>query len=575
MDTHISVVLLWAVTSLPISTAIGKEPTLGSSSELSASLAAIRSGDFIAGSEMLLSEIRRCPNHPSREVQSRFPLDAEKLAHGRKQFSQMIADRPVLRVFATAELESMKKWAIRQFAGESIGYPVYWNNSPLPEGVGASSKPKHCAPEGKAYLRLGSEGRSNRDDQAEFLWSGLVFEFFNLRNGPEFQKLDDSAFQGRISRNEFVREVFALEHKAIQLRHFYYANTYLPSVDGVLPVSNPRYWHTDVSWWGSLSDRLAKYKPHLEYPWGVYGHRFRQCTDHWAESNVENQEKRLPRRLEAPRGLADLKEMDPVLYSGVHSITLGKLMIGRRTLTDAIQNRSYHWGNLLPTKFSIDKSAKEHGELQVDSMSKSCREFKVLNTGPFKPLANWAARQFAGEGVGFRVAWSRKLRRITTAMPRSVCSSVFMLAPTVNLHDNLENSPQVELGTFEQMWSRLVLNLFCLQGLKRARELEAATLAGELTRNEYVEEMLSLDRHAIQKLHRYYVQEYLPWANDVAIPSNPFVWYLEADWWKTPAEQLSGCPQNSGYPRGVYGKQYRDLQQRWDNSMREKLRVVP
>jgi hypothetical protein len=206
-------------------------------------------------------------------------LSDDRLAFGQQQVRQMLVDRPLMAKYVT-EQDAVWQWAARQFAGESTPNKIYWSNDdPTP------ARADHFIPaaDRPGFIRVASVNNGRPLDFEE-LWSCAIFELFNAANAEDFIATNSRASEGKIGREEFIRENFRLEFfAAVQTRHFY-----LASFNDVLRrhglETNLEHWYLSDIWMGDWKHALGCYPKTSDYPWRVYSTYYDYCLwqDHAA-----------------------------------------------------------------------------------------------------------------------------------------------------------------------------------------------------------------------------------------------------------------------------------------------------
>lgn len=270
---------------------VAEEPVLNEAVRL------IRAGSLEEGALRINTIIESNPLHAGNwnTIDGSKPVDEKALAHGREQFQQLAKDRPeILR--GGKHFEALHAWAIREFAGASLGFLVDWDNSMRPAFQADAAAAEHDAPyHGRnAKIRIAAtvidDRGTSRSIEFEELWHHLVFEFYNLRGTGAFNKLDDHASRGKLSRVDYVEKIFHLEHEAIQITHRFYALKFLPCASAAGMQSNPHYWYVTHPGWWRRSEELINAFPFHSYPWKVYGDQYDSLNPSGSYAVVREQE---------------------------------------------------------------------------------------------------------------------------------------------------------------------------------------------------------------------------------------------------------------------------------------------
>lgn len=193
-----------------------------------------------------------------------FSLSKENIAHAKKELSQIITDRPAMTEIVQKD-DVIWQWVLYKLAGEDIRSPIYWQkrsskNFPVPKGV----KAVHAYPTKK------SEGRIWIADHisSEEMWAGLIYELHNIKNGPEFQKIERDAKYFACSKKDYIMRYAKLEYKAAQETAIFYTNIWLPYCESKGIEPQPQLWFY------YLPDTFEKwsrsFKNKDSYPWHPY-----------------------------------------------------------------------------------------------------------------------------------------------------------------------------------------------------------------------------------------------------------------------------------------------------------------
>ena len=134
---------------------------------------------------------------------------------GDRQLAQLLDDRPSMKKILPAD-DTICQWVIRHFNTGDRSKRVYWDHrEPLSGREAENSPSQNSIP---AFIRITeSDEVSGRDK-----WYMLVFEFENLQNSVYFGGLDQLAFAGDISRDEFALQCAQLELNAQQRTRRYF-----------------------------------------------------------------------------------------------------------------------------------------------------------------------------------------------------------------------------------------------------------------------------------------------------------------------------------------------------------------
>ena len=250
-----------------------------SSSRLAAkAIAEIRSGDYDKGMANLLRAIDRNPDDRGKSYDplAKEKLSVEALKHGTDQLRQMLQDRPIMKTDADGPLA---KWALRRFAGQGLGFTIDWDLTPPDfRALAETALPTRST---RGAIRIANKrllgpsklDRGTRVDRPfEALWAVAVFELHNITYHRQFQKIHNDAVAGRISRVEYIVEMFRIEHLAMQQTRAFYCRVFLPWAKKKRFRSDPTLWYTNI--WGGPKAWLRRFDPKNEYPWKVYSRQY-------------------------------------------------------------------------------------------------------------------------------------------------------------------------------------------------------------------------------------------------------------------------------------------------------------
>lgn len=199
-------------------------------------------------------------------------LSAEAMRHGREQVERMLRDRPPMAQFAE-QAAFLRDWAARKFAGEDVGEPVFWDSAPPTD-----SDAEHIAPTpgkpGRIMIDLNYQHgpRRGRPRTFEELWSRAVFELHNIGLAVHFVRLHREAQQGKITKRQFVFEMWKHEEQTMQLSRAFYLNLFLPFAAREKLSTDPDLWF--ALHWQAVSDEMLDRIDRAHYPWRPYARQY-------------------------------------------------------------------------------------------------------------------------------------------------------------------------------------------------------------------------------------------------------------------------------------------------------------
>ncbi len=238
-------------------------------------------GDHPGGIADLQEAIRRNPGDAGQTYQpeASVRLSAAALKHGDEQVRQMLKDRPAMAKHV-APGSRLWQWAARKFAGEDLGDTIDWDPAP-PRDAGADHTPPTRAKRGSIRVRkfaakLDEQGAAATFDEC---WRRAIFELHNITGAADFQRAQAAAAAGKLTEEEYVRQVCQAEYHAAQRTRAFYVRVYLPWAIGHGVKTDPRRWYT--WWWGAAENVLDRFPNRDAYPW-------RPCARYYWRLRVEH-----------------------------------------------------------------------------------------------------------------------------------------------------------------------------------------------------------------------------------------------------------------------------------------------
>jgi tetratricopeptide (TPR) repeat protein len=240
----------------------------------------LRLGNYRQGAADLQAAIRLNSSdaglnyQPSGDKQ----LAPEALQHGEEQVRRMVRDRPAMARF-DKESDFLRQWAVRKFAGEDFGEPFDWDPAPPKD-----SDAENVAPTGgrRACIRvepLYSVGPNKGKPRGfEELWAGAAFELHNINYARQFLRLHEEAGEGKLSKEQFVADIWKYEYLAAQRTRAFYVQVFLPWAEKQKLPTDPGLWF--AAWWESAADTLAGFMDKTAYPWRPYARQYDWMTVH-------------------------------------------------------------------------------------------------------------------------------------------------------------------------------------------------------------------------------------------------------------------------------------------------------
>lgn len=217
----------------------------------------------------------------------------DDLTHGQRQLRSMLRDRPNMAVFISEQGKSVdfdqcsdeiRRWTVRQFAGQHVGARVHWNKEDLSSKYGLLGASLHPSPLGPGWIavfprfpvNMGPGRRQGEPVPFELLWSVAIYELVNIRNGNEREALQQKAMAGAMSKRDFVLAVARAEHNSALQQLEFYEGTWLPWARRNGLKSDPSYWRV-----GMPRDYEKCFLPlkTTKYPWIPYAAQYDELVE--------------------------------------------------------------------------------------------------------------------------------------------------------------------------------------------------------------------------------------------------------------------------------------------------------
>lgn len=203
-----------------------------------------------------------------------YALSAADIKHGETELKRLISDRPAMKLKGIVG-SPVWKWAVRQFAGASLGRHMNWSNHPVPV-PGYNAAHVIAGPKSEPYIAIAKTGQTpdskGRSLGAEELWSLLSFEICNATHLAKRVTLDALAQSGKIKRDDFVQECAKTEYYALLELTAVYYELWGPWAEREgHPASGGFTWGEGT---GSFSEWIGHYTDKSSYPYDVFGPRF-------------------------------------------------------------------------------------------------------------------------------------------------------------------------------------------------------------------------------------------------------------------------------------------------------------
>ena len=178
------------------------------------------------------------------------------------------------------------------------------------------------------------------------------------------------------------------------------------------------------------------------------------------------------------------------------------------------------------------EAALKHGEEQVRKMLGDRPAM-----GQYGEAADvfykWAARMFAREHGGKRILWDAAE---PPPGPVGMCHSPRAdRSGSIRLRSTYDDGPnQGEGWSFEALWMAAVFELYNVKNTEIHERLVARVLAGGLSKDEYVRQMIDNEARAADSTRAFYVHVFLPWAMKHKVPTHPTSWFVA---WRSSSDE--------------------------------------
>jgi len=221
-------------------------------------------------------------------------LSDEAIEHGRQQVRQMLTDRPAMATFII-EGDELWNWAARKFAGEDAGVLVDWDPTD-PTPFRAHCRPGVDGKHGRICVGNVEAYTESKEDAFSILWAYAVFELHNVAHVGDPEQLIAEAKLGRISREQFIRNMIHREAPASAGARAFFVNSFLPYARSKNLTPPPLYWHC-TTFIPDEFTRLAYFRSMRHWEkWDLYFDRLQAHWERYVESKVVTPHGPLPSR---------------------------------------------------------------------------------------------------------------------------------------------------------------------------------------------------------------------------------------------------------------------------------------
>ena len=172
-------------------------------------------------------------------------LSADDRAHGEKQISKMLSDRPEMAKFIKNG-DPLWDWVVRQFAGEKTRTRIFWG------GNFKSSSPRNYISETTfnthdqiPYIRTLSSNRNGVAIDGEMLWCVVVYELINARRIDKFE-ISNQLHSTQFLRDDLLRGVERDEYDSWLDTAAFYQKVWCPHARKYNLTATEAYWRTNI-----------------------------------------------------------------------------------------------------------------------------------------------------------------------------------------------------------------------------------------------------------------------------------------------------------------------------------------
>ncbi|MDX1930783.1 MAG: hypothetical protein SFV81_29940 [Pirellulaceae bacterium] len=168
-----------------------------------------------------------------------FQLDKSDREFGKDQVTKVCRDRPKLAVLISGS-PRIQEWLIQRFGGMFIGRRAAWSNT-RPGAL----KFDHSACHAPASPFADAIVWVNPELEGEHQLATLVYELLNAENSDESNDAWAKVWNGELDRENYVRELGKLEHRALLKRRAFFVVEYFAG--GLPETISPEPWYLHVN----------------------------------------------------------------------------------------------------------------------------------------------------------------------------------------------------------------------------------------------------------------------------------------------------------------------------------------
>jgi hypothetical protein len=119
------------------------------------------------------------------------------------------------------------------------------------------------------FIRLRQSDISGKTLNGARLWATAIFELYNVQNSAAFDRINDDAWSGKVSKNEWIRRNTALEYSALRKKALFFRTIWQANARKRGMPSDADYWNQEMP--KTYESWLTQYKSPQGYPYDTWG----------------------------------------------------------------------------------------------------------------------------------------------------------------------------------------------------------------------------------------------------------------------------------------------------------------
>jgi len=173
---------------------------------------------------------------------------------------------------------------------------------------------------------------------------------------------------------------------------------------------------------------------------------------------------------------------------------------------------------------------------------------------PADAIWKWTARKYDVRVLGSQVEWDPS---VTIAHVSAENESPAMGEPGKIRVNPLPPNYKGDSAAFERLWCSVVFELHNIEFAGRYERIAKEVVNGELSEEQYIGSMVTIEFKAIQQTRRWYVEVFLPHAKKYQLDTNPLIWHCTS--WDTAESMVARYTDKNSYPWEPYHRYYEEL----------------